>query len=147
MLFAKYVKGFYILKMTSKSLEIYIDGASSGNPGPAGTGVVIYQNNRIIKNLSLPLGMQTNNFAEYSAMLFGLIEAVVLKAKNVKIYTDSELLHRQINKIYKVKSPGLLGLHERIQELIHVFDSVEIKYIPRRQNLSADRLARQACLR
>ncbi|MBL7130274.1 MAG: ribonuclease HI family protein [Candidatus Omnitrophica bacterium] len=133
--------------MTSKSLEIYIDGASSGNPGPAGTGVVIYQNNRIIKNLSLPLGMQTNNFAEYSAMLFGLIEAVVLKAKNVKIYTDSELLHRQINKIYKVKSPGLLGLHERIQELIHVFDSVEIKYIPRRQNLSADRLARQACLR
>ena len=84
-----------------KELEIFIDGASKGNPGPSGIGVVICRDGQTIKNISSFIGNTTNNVAEYTALLYGLQEALLLKAKVVKINTDSELLYRQIKKIYK----------------------------------------------
>ena len=127
-------------------LEIYIDGASEGNPGPAGIGVIITQNGQIIKNLSIHLGIQTNNVAEYMALNFGLQEALILRANAITTYTDSQLLCRQINKEYKIKSPNLIGLYNQAQHLLSAFDSAQVKYISRDKNRGADKLAKNACL-
>jgi ribonuclease HI len=125
-------------------LEIYIDGSSQGNPGPAGIGVIVTQDGEIIKNLSVYLGIQTNNFAEYMALIFGLQEAFILRAKTVKVYTDSQLLFRQVNNEYKIKSPNLIGLHSQVRHLLSAFDSAKIEYISRDKNRGADKLARKA---
>lgn len=127
-----------------KELEIYIDGASQGNPGPAGIGVIFTQNGRVIKNLSVYLGIQTNNFAEYKALLFALKEALLLDAGPLRIYTDSQLLCRQMNNEYKIRSSNLSGLYQEARGLLSTFDYVEIKYIPRGNNRGADRLAKKA---
>ena len=83
-------------------LEIYIDGASKGNPGHSGVGIVILREGRVIKNISGYIGKVTNNVAEYTALIYALEEALKLEAKSLKINTDSQLLARQLNKIYKV---------------------------------------------
>ena len=128
----------------SKELEIYIDGASGGNPGPSGIGVIVTENGQVIKNISVHLGIQTNNVAEYMALIFGLQEALVLRANAVRIYTDSQLLCRQVNKEYKIKSPNLIGLYHQTQHLLSAFDSTEVKYISRDKNRGADKLANKA---
>lgn len=127
-----------------KELKIYIDGASQGNPGPAGIGVIVIQDGRVIKNLSVYLGTKTNNAAEYTSLIFGLQEALTLQAKAVEIYTDSQLLCRQVNNEYKIKSPNLIGLYSQVQHLLSAFDCAEVKYIPREENRGADKLAKKA---
>ena len=125
-------------------MEIYIDGASKGNPGPAGIGVILTKNGQVIKNISTHLGIQTNNVAEYMALIFGLQEALVLRANTITIYTDSQLLYRQINREYKIKSPNLIGLYSQVKRLLSAFNCAEIKYIPRDKNRGADKLAKKA---
>lgn len=126
------------------NLEIYIDGASQGNPGHSAVGIVIYRDGRLIKNYSSYIGEATNNVAEYTALIYALEEALLLKAKNLKIHTDSQLLARQLNKIYKVKHPGIINLYNRAVRLITGFEKVIINHIPREENKSADKLATQA---
>ena len=128
-------------------MEIYIDGASQGNPGPAGIGVIFTQNGQIVKNISVYLGVQTNNVAEYMALIFGLQEALILRVNQVEIYTDSQLLCRQINKEYKIKSPNLIGLYHQAQHLLSAFTCSQVKYISRNKNQGADKLAKKAALR
>ena len=130
----------------NRELEIYIDGASHGNPGPAGIGVILNRNDQVVKNISVYLGIQTNNVAEYMALIFGLQEALILRASAVRIYTDSQLLCRQVNREYKIKSPNLIGLYHQAQHLLSAFDSAEVKYILRDNNRGADKLANKACL-
>ena len=125
-------------------IEIYIDGASKGNPGPSGIGVIICRDGQTIKNIASFIGHATNNVAEYTALLFALQEALKLKAENIKINTDSQLLHRQINKTYKVKSPNILGLYNQAVHLLSAFKKVSIINIPREENRGADRLATRA---
>jgi len=127
-----------------KHLEIYIDGASKGNPGPAGVGVIICRGEEVIKNLSNFIGNTTNNIAEYSALICALEEALLLKADTLKINTDSELLYRQIKKLYKVKHPNLIGLYNQALHLISGFKEVQIHHIPREKNCGADKLATKA---
>jgi ribonuclease HI len=127
-----------------KSLEIYIDGASKGNPGPSGIGVVICKNQETIKNISSYIGHATNNIAEYTALLYGLQEALKLHAENVAINTDSQLLYRQIKKIYKIKNHNILGLYNQSIHLMSGFKNVSINNIPRQENRGADKLANQA---
>ena len=127
-----------------KELEIYIDGASGGNPGPAGIGIILTQNGQVIKNKSVHIGIQTNNVAEYMALIFGLQEALILRADSIKIYTDSQLLCRQINNEYKIKSPNLIGLYSQVLNLLSAFDIVEVEHISRDKNRGADKLARKA---
>lgn len=122
-------------------LEIYIDGASKGNPGPAGIGVVICQKEQVVKNLSSYIGETTNNVAEYTALIYALEEALVLKAKSIKISTDSQLVYRQIKKEYKVKDPRMQELCARALRLMSAFRSSEIIHIPRELNSGADKLA------
>jgi len=125
-------------------LEIYIDGASKGNPGPSGIGVVICRNGETIKNISSFIGNATNNIAEYTALIYALKEALILKAEVLKINTDSELLYRQLKKDYKVKSVNILGLYNQAAHLLSVFKKASLNHIPREENKGADKLATEA---
>lgn len=127
-----------------KLVDIYIDGASKGNPGPAGIGVIICQDGQVFKNISNYIGKTTNNFAEYMALIYALEEALMIKADTIKINTDSQLLYRQIKREYKVKSPNIIGLYNQALHLISAFKEVSINYIPRNNNRGADKLATQA---
>ncbi|MDD5128378.1 MAG: ribonuclease HI family protein [Candidatus Omnitrophica bacterium] len=125
-------------------LDIYIDGASKGNPGHSGVGIVIYEDGRLIKEISNYIGQATNNIAEYTALIYALEEALLLKAETLKINTDSQLLARQINRVYKVRHEGLIGLYERAVRLLNGFKKVLVNHIPREENACADRLATAA---
>lgn len=127
-----------------RRLEIYIDGAAKGNPGPAGVGVIICRDGAVLKNVSNYIGHATNNVAEYTALIHALQEALILKAEELKINTDSQLLYRQINKVYKVRHPQILSLYNQALRLIEAFKHVDIKHIPREQNSGADKLATKA---
>jgi len=127
-----------------KKLEIYIDGASKGNPGPSGIGVVICQDGQTIKNIASYIGNATNNIAEYTALIYGLREGLLLKAENITVRTDSQLLYRQLKKIYKIKNPNILGLYHQATHLISAFEEFSVSHIPREKNKGADKLANQA---
>lgn len=130
--------------MSTRELDIFIDGACHGNPGPGGVGVVICHGCDVVKNISEYIGNTTNNVAEYTALIYALQEALILKAKVLNISTDSELLYRQINKIYKVKNPNISGLYHQALHLMSAFEQVCIRHIPREQNAGADKLAGMA---
>ncbi|MDP2941641.1 MAG: ribonuclease HI family protein [Candidatus Omnitrophota bacterium] len=125
-------------------LELYIDGASKGNPGPAGVGVIISRGGEVLKNISAYIGTATNNTAEYTALIYGLREAMALKGSSLSINTDSELLYRQLRKEYRVKCGHLLGLYNQAVRLLGAFPEVYIRHIPREENRGADRLATKA---
>lgn len=130
-----------------KALNIYIDGAAKGNPGPAGIGVVVCDGDGyVLKNISKFIGEATNNVAEYTALIYALREALILKANEVRIWTDSELLYKQLKGDYKVKHLNLKPLFEQIKHLSGSFKSFEIRHISRNNNRGADKLANQACL-
>lgn len=126
-------------------LFIYIDGASRGNPGRAAAGVYITDSDgKKVSALGRYLGHQTNNEAEYEALLLGLQEARRLGAVAIHIYTDSELIARQVKGVYRVKEPRLRLLHKKAMDRIQEFISFEIESIPREGNQEADLLANQA---
>ena len=127
-----------------REFEIYIDGASKGNPGPSGIGVVICQGAETVKNISTYIGQATNNVAEYTALIYALQEALILKAEILKINTDSQLLARQLNKVYKVRHENIIGLYNQALNLLAGFKRVSINDIPREENKGADKLATEA---
>lgn len=127
-----------------RQLDIYIDGAAKGNPGPAGIGVVILQDGRALKNISRFIGNKTNNVAEYTALIYGLQEALILRADKIRVWTDSELLSKQLKGEYRVKHENLKPLFEQIKHLTGGFGSFEIHHISREHNRGADKLANQA---
>lgn len=125
-------------------LEIFIDGASKGNPGPSGIGVVICRDGSRLKTISSYIGRSTNNLAEYAAFICALREAARLGARVLKVNTDSELLYRQIKRVYKVRNPNILSLYNQALDLMSSFKEVIITHIPREHNSSADKLATTA---
>jgi len=127
-----------------KKLDIYIDGASKGNPGPSAIGVVVCCGKETIKNISSFIGNATNNVAEYTALIYALQEALKLKADILEIRSDSQLLCRQLNKVYKLRSPNILGLYNQAAYLLTAFKQVTIINIPREENCGADKLANKA---
>ena len=122
-------------------LEIYVDGACSGNPGQGAIGVYIKKNGELYKEIAKPIGETTNNIAEYAALIYGLQEALVRKEYEVKVFTDSELMYKQVSGEYKVKNENLRFLYEQVKHLAAGFKRVEIEKVPREQNKDADRLA------
>jgi len=128
----------------SGELTIYTDGASRGNPGEAGAGVLITGDNGSQESITRYLGKATNNVAEYTAALLGLERALNLGATRVTLYADSELLVKQLNGQYRVKNSGLIPLYTRARELIAKIGRVEVYYIPRGKNKEADALANKA---
>jgi ribonuclease HI len=126
-------------------LIIHVDGGARGNPGPAGAGVVIRDDQgRLIYEAGHFLGRQTNNAAEYHALIRGLEQAARLAAPIIAIYSDSELLVRQITGEYQVKSPKLAPLHRQVQVLLIKAGRWTIRHVSRDQNLRADELANLA---
>ncbi|MCU0665989.1 MAG: ribonuclease HI family protein [Candidatus Omnitrophica bacterium] len=124
-----------------RKLEIYIDGASKGNPGHAGIGVIILEGEQVICNIARYIGEATNNIAEYTALIYALEEALKLKAGQVEVKTDSQLLHRQVIKEYKVKDKNIAVLYGRVTRLLESFPHFKIEHIPREENKGADKLA------
>lgn len=122
-------------------LEIFVDGACSGNPGPAGIGIVIKRGDKTIAEIARAIGEATNNIAEYSALVYALQEALILKAARLKIFTDSELMFCQLTGSYKVKDQKLKFLYDQIQQLKRGFQNVDLVRVPREQNKEADKLA------
>ncbi len=129
-------------------LIIYFEGASRGNPGRAGAGIWITDGEgKKVSEVSRYLGHKTNNQAEYWALLLGLREAKRLGRKSLHIFTDSELVERQIKGIYRVRDLDLKVLHRTVLQNLKTFSSVEIESIPREENREADRLANEAIQR
>jgi len=123
-------------------LVAYIDGGARGNPGPAGYGVVFEDEiGRPVAELSEYLGHQTNNYAEYSALLAALNYTLRHGFKALKVISDSELLVKQIRGEFKVSSPTLKELHGRATKMLDQLDYFDIKHVLRERNREADRLA------
>lgn len=130
--------------MSQGLLSIYIDGAARGNPGPAGAGIILKENNKTIKSIHKYLGDTTNNIAEYSAVIFGLQEASALGYKNIALHLDSELVAQQLRGEYRVKNSSIKTLFDKAISLINHFDNITIKRIDRANNKEADKLANKA---
>jgi ribonuclease HI len=128
-----------------QSCEIYIDGASHGNPGPAGVGVVFVDSRtKPVRQFSKYIGETTNNVAEYLALIYALQEALKEGRTKLTIKTDSELLARQVNGQYRVRDAQLRLFHDLALHLAQAFRRCSVEHIPRTQNTLADRLAGQA---
>ncbi len=126
-------------------LIIYTDGGSRGNPGPAAIGGVIYDEKKnLVKRYSKFIGEKTNNQAEYQAIIEALNQAKEIKAKEIDIYLDSELLVGQLNRKFKIKNQELARAFVKIWNLSQNFKKVNFFYIPREKNKEADRLVNQA---
>ncbi|OGS34095.1 MAG: hypothetical protein A2474_03035 [Elusimicrobia bacterium RIFOXYC2_FULL_34_12] len=125
-----------------KDLILYADGASRGNPGNAGIGIIIYDNTeKVVKTVNKYIGKATNNVAEYNAFLTALEEAEKLGAKNIKIFIDSELVFKQYLGEYKINNESLKQILIRIREKVKSFLSVDVQHILREKNKEADKLA------
>lgn len=123
----------------------HIDGGARGNPGPAGYGVVLEdQNGRQVAGLSQYLGQRTNNYAEYSGLLAALQYALEHGPKALKVISDSELMVRQIKGVYRVRNAALQELYQKAQGMIGQLEWFEIGHVLRESNREADRLANEA---
>jgi probable phosphoglycerate mutase len=123
----------------------HCDGGSRGNPGPSGFGAVVEDpQGRIVARLSEFLGIQTNNFAEYSGLLAVLKWAIENDAKCVRVVSDSELMVKQMQGKYSVKSPVLKPLYEEARKLSRSLGAFEIRHTLRAGNKEADQLANEA---
>jgi ribonuclease HI len=125
-------------------LEIFTDGGCLGNPGPAAIGVVIKNGAKTVRTISRAIGQGTNNIAEYTGLIAALLEAQDLKADEVSIISDSELMCRQMGGRYAVKHPNIKPLFDRARSLAQGFKTFQITHVPRAQNSEADALVRQA---
>ena len=126
-------------------LQVYTDGASKGNPGRASIGVSVLNEGVEVDSISKAIGIQTNNFAEYTA----LIEALKLLSDKypgveLEAFADSELMIKQLNGIYKVKNANIKPLYEKIKSLLANFSSVSFTHVRREFNKRADELANLA---
>lgn len=129
----------------SDCLVATIDGAARGNPGPAAYGIVFEDATGHVKaQLAGRLGKATNNVAEYRALLAALAYARQQGWRALKVRTDSELLARQVQGDYKVKSADLKPLHDEAQQLIAAFDYFGVEAVPRKLTRRADKLANAA---
>ena len=128
-----------------KRAVAFIDGGSRGNPGPAGFGVRIEdEEGRVVAEIRGALGVATNNVAEYRGLLAALTHLAAHEFRVVRIRSDSELLVKQMRGEYRVRHPNLLPLHRQARELVSSLERVTFEHIPREANTEADRLANLA---
>lgn len=128
-----------------RRLVVWFDGASRGNPGPAGAGAVVSSpDGEVIARLGRFLGAQTNNVAEYEGLLLGVSHALQLGATELDVRGDSELLVRQLQGRYQVKAPHLKPFYERAKQLLSQAAQVKLTHVPREQNKAADEMSNRA---
>src|SRR3984885_3229680 len=130
---------------SSDAIVAYCDGGSRGNPGPAGFGVYIQDSTgKVLAELSQYLGKQTNNFAEYSALLAALEFAIAQGHRSLRVVSDSELMVKQMKGQYRVNSPELRPLYEEAKRRVSQLEHFQIQHVLREKNRHADRLANLA---
>lgn len=135
----------YCANLDAGYWTVYCDGASRGNPGPAGAGAIVVDPSGHLRIEDYKfLGTATNNVAEYQALLLGLEAARRHGAKKIKVLSDSQLMVFQLTGRYRVRNPGLLPLWRQAINALKMFDSCAISHIDRSLNAEADRLANQA---
>ena len=133
------------MNASEEQYKLTFDGGSRGNPGLCGIGYVIYKNDNIIyKNGAIISEYNTNNFAEYSALIAGLKKAIELNIKSLQVYGDSQLIIKQLNGVYSVKSNNIKDLFLTATLLKESFQQINFKHIYRDKNKLADALANQA---
>jgi probable phosphoglycerate mutase len=126
-------------------ITAYIDGGSRGNPGPAGFGVRVEdQDGTVVERFSRSIGTATNNVAEYQGLIAALEWASARGYRQIRIRSDSELLVRQMRGEYRVKNPGLQPLHQQARRLVAQIGRVTFEHVRRELNADADRLANEA---
>jgi len=131
--------------MSYKKLIIYTDGGARGNPGPAGIGAVIYdENKKKLAEISEYIGKATNNQAEYRAIIAGIEKAREIGALELQFYLDSELAVKQLNREYKVKNKELAPLFVKVYNASLDFKKVIFTHIRRELNKEADKLVNKA---
>jgi ribonuclease HI len=128
----------------SDTAKLYTDGASSGNPGPAGAAFVLLDSaGRTLAERAVPLGRTTVGVAEYRGLITGLTEALALGVKRISVTSDSEFMCRQLQGRYRVRTPAIKPLYDEAKELSRQFESFEICHAGREHNERADALAKQ----
>ncbi|HEX3777692.1 MAG TPA: ribonuclease HI family protein [Polyangiaceae bacterium] len=121
---------------------LWTDGASRGNPGPAGIGALLKtESGDVLLAESAYLGEATNSVAEYKALLLGLERALELGVRSIEVRADSELLVKQLKGQYQVRSAGLQPLYRSACALLARFESSALVHVRREHNMEADRLA------
>ena len=129
----------------AERIVAYIDGASRGNPGPAAAGFILNSTTGTqLQARAFCLGPTTNNVAEYTSIVKALEAAKHLGAKRISVFSDSELLVRQINGQYKVRSEQIRPLFQQAIELLGEFEDSKVQFVPREKNVEADKLVNQA---
>ena len=130
------------------SIIVSCDGGARGNPGPAAIGAVIYDATTdpptLLQSISERIGVATNNVAEYQALVRALEVAADLGAHAVHVRADSQLLIRQLEGQYRVKSVGLRPLFDQARALLSGYDHVVLEHVPREDNVEADLLVNAA---
>jgi ribonuclease HI len=122
----------------------YVDGGSRGSDGPAGIGVVVEHSTGRRVEISQFIGARDNNYAEYAALLVALEYAAAYDSPRLQVFSDSEVVVRQISGSYNCQSPMLRDIYDACQGLIEQFQEFDITHIRRENNADADRLAKQA---
>ena len=126
-------------------MKVFVDGASRGNPGPASVGVVFQDaEGEVVKTISKTIGVATNNTAEYTALILALQEALISGWKELKVYTDSELVAKQFAGQYKIKEPSIKLLFLFVSHLRRGFKKLTVTHVPREENKLADQAANKA---
>jgi ribonuclease HI len=128
-----------------RHVVVNTDGGARGNPGPAAIGVVIASpSGDVLAELAEPLGVATNNVAEYTAVLRALQYAATLGVRSVDLRSDSLLLIEQLNGRFKVKNPTLQVLHQKVRDAAKNFETVRFTHVRRERNVAADALVNEA---
>lgn len=125
-------------------LVVYVDGGSRGNPGKAAIAAVVTNSDgSVLEERGERIGETTNNVAEYRAMLLGIERAAALKANELELVGDSELVVRQVNGEYKVKDATLRELHRQVKTALDGFERWTVRHVRREMNAEADRLVNE----
>lgn len=134
-----------IFQTNTEIINIFTDGASLGNPGPGGIGIFVESEGKELFSLAEPIGITTNNVAEYTALLRAceVLVKTTLKDKIFHFYLDSELVVKQINGLYKIKNEELKIINQKIRNELSKLKDWEIFHVRRELNKEADRLSKQ----
>ncbi len=127
-----------------KKMIMYSDGGARGNPGPGGSGAVLWQDGKIVGRFGHFLGVTTNNQAEYDGLIMGLEQALAQNVTELEVRMDSLLIVNQCNRIFKVRDAKLQPLYVKAMGLAQRFQKIGFNHIPREQNKDADAMANLA---
>jgi ribonuclease HI len=123
---------------------MFADGGSRGNPGPAASGAVLFdEGGALLREVGTYLGVATNNVAEWTGLVTGLEAALEMGIDDLAVRLDSELVVKQISGQYRVKHAGLIPLHAKAKVLLRKFARVDVQHVRRKENAAADALVNQ----